>query len=64
MRYTKVVSIWPVAFAGMLRYEGPVCKGGAVIKWHTSFRPDRPFPVDMAGKYLLIIIVSYPVRAY
>ena len=58
MRYTKVVSIWPVAFAGMLYYEGPVCRNGTVIKWHTSFRPSRPFPVDMAGKKISSIFIS------
>ena len=52
MRYTKVISIWPVAFVGMLRYEGPNCQNGQVISFHTSFRPDRKFPVDMAGNVI------------
>ena len=50
MRYTKVISIWPVAFVGMLRYEGPNCKDGKVVGFHTSFRPDRTFPIDMGGQ--------------
>lgn len=49
MRYTKVVSVWPVAFVGNLRYEAPKCANGKVIGWHVSFRPDRKFPMDMAG---------------
>ena len=53
MRYTNKVSIWPVAFAGGLLAEGPKCKSGRVTGFHTSWAPNRKFPIDMAG------IVSY-----
>ena len=49
MRYTNKVSIWPVAFAGGLLAEGPKCKSGRVTGFHTSWAPNRKFPVDMAG---------------
>ena len=43
------VGVWPVGIVGKLRYEGPVCKNGHVEKWFTAWKPDRPFPLDMAG---------------
>ncbi len=32
MRYTKKVSVWPVAFVGELLYERPICSNGKVRK--------------------------------
>ncbi|XP_053311453.1 galactosylgalactosylxylosylprotein 3-beta-glucuronosyltransferase 1-like [Spea bombifrons] len=50
MRYTRTVSVWPVAFVGGLRYESPkVSPGGRVVGWKTVFDPNRPFAIDMAG---------------
>ncbi|XP_073524681.1 galactosylgalactosylxylosylprotein 3-beta-glucuronosyltransferase 1-like [Phyllobates terribilis] len=50
MRYTRTVSVWPVAFVGGLRYESPrLGPTGRVIGWKTVFDPKRPFAIDMAG---------------
>ena len=49
MRYTKKVSVWPVGLVGGLKWEGPICKDGSVIKFYTLWNPERPMPVDMAG---------------
>ncbi|XP_078358751.1 galactosylgalactosylxylosylprotein 3-beta-glucuronosyltransferase 3-like isoform X2 [Oculina patagonica] len=49
MRYTKKVSVWPVGLVGGLKWEGPVCKDGSVVKFYTVWEPNRPMPVDMAG---------------
>ncbi|XP_032240516.2 galactosylgalactosylxylosylprotein 3-beta-glucuronosyltransferase 3 isoform X2 [Nematostella vectensis] len=49
MRYTKGVSVWPVGIVGGLIWEGPMCKDGQVIKFHTDWLPERPLPLDMAG---------------
>lgn len=49
IRATKIVSIWPVAFAAKLYYEGPLCVQGGVTAWHTGYAKDRDFPIDMAG---------------
>lgn len=50
MRYTKKVSVWPVAFVGGLRYESPkLSPAGKVVGWKTVFDPNRPFAIDMAG---------------
>lgn len=49
MRETKKVSIWPVGLVGGLKWEGPVCENGKVIKFHTAWDVTRPFPIDMAG---------------
>ncbi len=49
MRSTQKVSVWPVGFAGGLRAEGPICKDGHVTGFHTSWAPERTFPLDMAG---------------
>lgn len=49
MRYTRKVSVWPVGLVGGLKWEGPICRDGKVIRFHTDFEPDRPLPLDMAG---------------
>lgn len=43
------IGVWPVGIVGKLRYEGPVCENGIVKSWFTAWKPDRPFPLDMAG---------------
>ncbi|XP_060129747.1 galactosylgalactosylxylosylprotein 3-beta-glucuronosyltransferase 1-like isoform X2 [Zootoca vivipara] len=50
MRYTKRVSVWPVAFAGGLRYESlKVSSAGKVVGWKVAYDLNRPFAIDMAG---------------
>ncbi|KAJ8338039.1 hypothetical protein SKAU_G00370050 [Synaphobranchus kaupii] len=49
MRGTQMVSVWPVGLVGGMRYERPVVEGGLVVRFHTGWRPGRPFPIDMAG---------------
>ncbi|KAM7377473.1 hypothetical protein PAMA_013996 [Pampus argenteus] len=49
MRSTQRVSVWPVGLVGGMKYERPVVEGGRVIRFHTGWRPSRPFPMDMAG---------------
>uniref|UniRef100_A0A4W3IMY9 Galactosylgalactosylxylosylprotein 3-beta-glucuronosyltransferase n=1 Tax=Callorhinchus milii TaxID=7868 RepID=A0A4W3IMY9_CALMI len=50
MRFTKKVSVWPVAFVGGLRFESPkLSPTGKVVGWKTVFDPNRPFAIDMAG---------------
>lgn len=49
MRTTKIVSMWPVALVGGLRFEGPICEGGRVREFFTAWMPERQFPVDMAA---------------
>ncbi|KAM9324355.1 galactosylgalactosylxylosylprotein 3-beta-glucuronosyltransferase 1-like [Gastrophryne carolinensis] len=50
MRYTKKVSVWPVAFVGALRYETVnVSSNGEVVGWVVKYDPRRPFAIDMAG---------------
>ncbi|XP_054656161.1 galactosylgalactosylxylosylprotein 3-beta-glucuronosyltransferase 3 [Dunckerocampus dactyliophorus] len=49
MRNTQRVSVWPVGLVGGMKYEKPVVEGGKVVRFHTGWRPSRPFPMDMAG---------------
>lgn len=49
MRSTRGVSVWPVGLVGGLRLERPLVRGGRVVGFHTGWRPERPFPLDMAG---------------
>ena len=58
MRYTKLMSVWPVGICGGLRWEGPVCRNGQVTSWHTAWAPERPFPIDFAGKISDFIVSS------
>lgn len=50
IRGVKNVSTWMVGFSGGLLYEGPVVDTNGVIEgWHVGWRPERPFPIDMAA---------------
>ncbi|XP_061200431.1 galactosylgalactosylxylosylprotein 3-beta-glucuronosyltransferase 3 [Neopsephotus bourkii] len=49
MRSTRGVSVWPVGLVGGLRLERPLVSGGRVVGFHTGWKPERPFPMDMAG---------------
>ena len=49
MRWTRKVSVWPVGLVGGLKWEGPVCENGKVIKFWTAWDFTRPFPIDMAA---------------
>uniref|UniRef100_A0A1B6LH87 Galactosylgalactosylxylosylprotein 3-beta-glucuronosyltransferase n=1 Tax=Graphocephala atropunctata TaxID=36148 RepID=A0A1B6LH87_9HEMI len=51
MRFTKEVSVWPVGLVGGLLVEKPVVNQttGRVVGWNSQWRPERPFPIDMAG---------------
>ncbi|NXN97570.1 B3GA3 glucuronosyltransferase, partial [Rhinopomastus cyanomelas] len=49
MRSTRGVSAWPVGLVGGLRFEGPLVSGGRVVGFHTAWKPQRPFPLDMAA---------------
>lgn len=65
MRFTKKVSVWPVGLVGYLRYESPVLKDGKVVSWFTFWKPNRPFPMDMAGFAVnLNLIHKYPKAAF
>lgn len=65
MRSTKKVSVWPVAFAGGLRYES--CKvnmQGKVVGWKVKYDPSRPFAIDMAGFAVNLHIILSKAEAH
>ncbi|KAJ6657029.1 hypothetical protein lerEdw1_003030 [Lerista edwardsae] len=49
IRSTKRVSVWPVGLVGGLRFERPLVENGKVVGFYTAWKPNRPFPMDMAG---------------
>ncbi|XP_007442136.1 galactosylgalactosylxylosylprotein 3-beta-glucuronosyltransferase 3 isoform X1 [Python bivittatus] len=49
IRFTKRVSVWPVGLVGGLRFERPLVENGKVVGFYTAWKPNRPFPIDMAG---------------
>ncbi|CAG5130585.1 unnamed protein product [Candidula unifasciata] len=65
MRFTKKVSVWPVGLVGYLRYEKPIVQNGKVIAWFTYWKPNRPFPMDMAGFAInLQLLHDHPEAAF
>uniref|UniRef100_A0A674HEX7 Galactosylgalactosylxylosylprotein 3-beta-glucuronosyltransferase n=1 Tax=Taeniopygia guttata TaxID=59729 RepID=A0A674HEX7_TAEGU len=61
MRSTRGVSVWPVGLVGGLRLERPLVAGGRVVGFHTGWRPERPFPLDMAGFAVgLRLLLAHP----
>ncbi|KJE97456.1 galactosylgalactosylxylosylprotein 3-beta-glucuronosyltransferase 1 [Capsaspora owczarzaki ATCC 30864] len=50
MRFARHLPVWPVGIVGGLWYEGPlVDPDSGSVKWHAEWRPEREFPIDMAG---------------
>lgn len=51
MSKIKKVGVWPVGLVGGLMVEKPICDKAKkkVIGFNSMWKPDRPFPVDMAG---------------
>lgn len=46
----KGVGVWPVGLVGGLLVEKPyVNSKGKVTGWNSAWKPERTFPVDMAG---------------
>lgn len=41
IRQIKFIGIWPVAYAGFLHFEGPMCVNNSVVEWHALFAPER-----------------------
>ena len=64
MRFTKTVSVWPVALVGGLRWEGPICVYGKVINFFTAWQTDREFPLDMAAFAISLDIIQQYGNAY
>lgn len=49
MRYTRGVSVWPVALVGGMAVERPLVRDGKVVGFNSMWQSKRPFPIDMAG---------------
>nr|XP_061794968.1 galactosylgalactosylxylosylprotein 3-beta-glucuronosyltransferase 1-like [Nerophis lumbriciformis] len=62
MRWTKRVSVWPVAFVGGAWYETPKVNNlGKFNGWDVKYDPSRKFATDMAGFAInLDLILSKP----
>lgn len=55
------VGVWPVGLVGGLMVERPVLDAGEVIGFNSAWRPERPFPVDMAGFGISAdLLMDYP----
>ncbi|KAL2086767.1 hypothetical protein ACEWY4_017826 [Coilia grayii] len=54
MRYTKLVSVWPVGLIAARWYERPLVGNGRVVGWYTGF-PGRTFGIDMAGNARFVL---------
>ncbi|KAL3892388.1 hypothetical protein ACJMK2_004598 [Sinanodonta woodiana] len=61
MRYTKVVSVWPVGLVNAGKFESPMVKDGKVVGWIFVGDTRRRFPVDMAGFAINVqLLFSHP----
>lgn len=43
------VGVWPVGLVGAMNVEKPLVEGEKVLGFNSMWRPERPFPIDMAG---------------
>ncbi|KAK6166626.1 hypothetical protein SNE40_023274 [Patella caerulea] len=61
IRFTEKVSVWPVGLSGGLRFESPIVTNNEVTNWFVFWKPERPFPMDMAGFAInLKFFLQYP----
>lgn len=51
MEKIQKVGVWPVGLVGGLMVEKPICDNATnkVIGFNAAWKPERPFPLDMAG---------------
>ncbi|XP_043504429.1 galactosylgalactosylxylosylprotein 3-beta-glucuronosyltransferase I isoform X2 [Polistes fuscatus] len=51
MRKIQKVGVWPVGLVGGLMVEKPICDNvtNKVVGFNAAWKPNRPFPIDMAG---------------
>ncbi|XP_076281418.1 glucuronyltransferase I [Lasioglossum baleicum] len=51
MEKIQKVGVWPVGLVGGLMVEKPICDNvtNKVVGFNAAWKPDRPFPLDMAG---------------
>ena len=64
MRWTKVISMWPVGIVGKLHWEGPICRDGHLVGFLTAWAKSRLFPIDMAGFALNVKLLFKHPRAH
>lgn len=62
----KKVGVWPVGLVGGLMVEKPICdkETGKVTGFNAVWKPDRPFPIDMAGFAINLKIILEKKDAY
>lgn len=60
------VGVWPVGLVGGLMVEKPVMgEDNEIIGFNSAWRPERPFPVDMAGFGISgDLIMDYPEASF
>lgn len=60
------VGVWPVGLVGGLMVEKPVLnEENEVIGFNSAWRPERPFPIDMAGFAISgDLLLSYPEAVF
>ncbi|XP_064484531.1 galactosylgalactosylxylosylprotein 3-beta-glucuronosyltransferase I-like [Ornithodoros turicata] len=64
MRFTRRVSVWPVGLVGGLYVERPVLgSNGSVVGWNSVWRPQRPYPIDMAGFAVSLRLLLHQIEA-
>lgn len=51
MRKVHKVGVWPVGLVGGMMVERPLVdtSGKKILGFNSVWRPERPFPIDMAG---------------
>ncbi|XP_012278811.1 galactosylgalactosylxylosylprotein 3-beta-glucuronosyltransferase I [Orussus abietinus] len=66
MRKIKTVGVWPVGLVGGLAVERPICDNatGKVVGFNAVWKPDRPFPLDMAGFAINLKLILENKDAY
>lgn len=67
MRGINKVGVWPVGLVGGLMVEKPLINSttGRVVGWNSHWRPERAFPIDMAGFAVnLQHLLAHPVAEF
>lgn len=59
MEKINVIGVWPVGLVGGLMVERPICDNitKKVVGFNAVWKPDRPFPMDMASFALNLKVI-------
>ncbi|CAD5213129.1 unnamed protein product [Bursaphelenchus okinawaensis] len=64
IRNVRKAGVWAVGIPGNALIEAPLVENGKVVAWHSAYKPERKFAIDMAGFALNFKLVTNSSAAW